>query len=103
MKTSTALLTGLLLCGVVTAAAAATDREMYQKRVGKVAPPSDAKPKALCACSFDTDPVFRNRVGFIRQVVQNNQVTVRCAGDVFDAAGSNVGDFVCLDFYPLTK
>jgi hypothetical protein len=100
--TSIALLTGLLLCGVA-AADAATDREAFQKRVAKVAPPSDGRPKALCACSFDSTPGFQNRVGFIRQFVSSNQVFVQCVGDSFDADGNDVGSFVCSNFYPLVK
>lgn len=102
MKTSIALLTALLLSGGV--ASAVTPREAFQKQVAKVAPAADAKGKALCACTFDSGPGFANRVGFIRQLVQNNQVVVTCAGATFDAAGEATGgSFACSDFYPLVK
>ncbi len=102
MKTSNVLLTSLLLLGGVAAVAdAASDREVHQKRVAKVAPLGDAKPKALCACSLGT--AFPNRTGYIRQFVASNQVLVQCVGDIFDLDGNDVGGFACTDFYPLTK
>jgi hypothetical protein len=103
MKTSLAALTGLLLCGGLTTANATTEREAVQAKVAKVAPLSDAKGKALCACSFDSGIGFANRVGFIRQQVQSNQVFVVCTGDSFDADGNDSGGFSCQNFYPLVK
>ena len=103
MKTLTRLLAALLVAGSAVAATAATGREAFQKQVAKVAPPSDAKGKALCACSFDSGVGFANRVGFIRQFVQGNQVFVFCTGDSFDADGNDSGGFSCANFYPLVK
>jgi hypothetical protein len=105
MTTPIAVLAGLILgVGAATAEAAATPREKLQKQVAKVAPPSGAKPKVLCACSFDNSPGFQNRVGFVRQTVSNNQVVVVCAGSSFDAAGELTGvSFSCQNFYLLTK
>lgn len=103
MKTSIWFLTGMLVCGGAIGAPAATDRELFQKQMGKVAPAIDAKPKALCYCSFDSPPGFQNRVGTIRQVVSSNQVAVTCAGDTFDVSGNDIGNFSCLDFTPLVK
>lgn len=85
-------------------AVAATDREKLQGRVKQVAPPNDgSRGKALCACVPSGSPTFDNRVGFIRQVVINNQVHVTCRGDTYDAGGAVIGGIGCSDFYPLVK
>ncbi len=103
MKTLTWFLAAVLLCAGASGAAAATDRETFQKQVSKVAPPSDAKGKALCYCVDQASAAFQNRVGYIRHVVSGNQVNVTCGGDVFDAAGARIGGFGCTTFRPLVK
>jgi hypothetical protein len=103
MKTSICFLAGILLCGSVGGAAAATDREVFEKKVRKVAPLASEKGKTLCYCVNQTSATFQNRVGFIRHAISNNQVFVNCQGDVFDAAGTDVGSFACTEFRPLVK
>jgi hypothetical protein len=47
--------------------------------------------------------MLRSRAGCIRQTVTSNQVCVFCGGDVFDAAGTDVGSFCCPSSSPLVK
>lgn len=105
MKTLTCFLAGSLLFGSVggAAAATATDREVFEKKVRKVAPLASERGKALCYCVNQTSATFQNRVGFIRHVILNNQVVVNCQGDLFDASGTDVGGFTCTEFRPLVK
>src|SRR5262245_41021594 len=90
----------VLFVGAVSAAAA-TDLEVLQKQVAKVAPDFASKPKALCACAFGSG--VDNSVGFIRQQFQNGRVVVICSGDQFDAGGNANSGFNCNSFYPLVK
>jgi hypothetical protein len=102
MLLKTALVTTVLLCSMVPAAAAATDREVFQGRVAKVAPPPGEKPKALCFCLSGSSD-FQGRVGTIAQVLISNQVFARCFVDTFDSAGNDISGFTCSNFMPLVK
>jgi hypothetical protein len=91
-----------LLCSTVPAAAAATDRQVFQGKVAKVAPPAGENPKALCFClSASSD--FQGRVGSIRQTLSSGQVFAVCAVDTFNTAGADIGGFTCSAFMPLVK
>jgi hypothetical protein len=97
-----ALMAGMLCLVGNSHAAAATPLQKYQQQVAKVAPASDAKPKALCMCSVGGTP---NAVGFVRQVFDafSGYVIAVCAGNTFDGAGQVGGDFSCGVFTPLGR
>ena len=95
---------GAMVVGqAMSAVAAGTAREALQKKLTSVAPPLDAaKGKVLCYCS-DTQSITLDRVGFVRQSVVNNQVSVTCAIDTFDAGGAKINELTCPVFTPLVK
>lgn len=103
MRSGIVMLIGIGVLGAtLDASAAGTARDAYQKRVAKVASPAEGKGKTLCFCS-DTQAITLDRVGFVRQSVVNNQVSVACVGDTFDAAGAKINEFSCPVFLPLVK
>jgi hypothetical protein len=90
---------------LVTTPANATDLEDLQKKVGKVAVPIGAKPKAFCTC-----PNFIPGEAIAGRLVQTTHlsgpttfVKVICEVQGFDAQGTFVGLASCDDFTVLAK
>ena len=101
MLLKTVFVAAVLLWSTVPATAA-SDRQVLQGKVAKIAPLLDAKPKGLCFC-LSASAEFQGRVGTTRQIVSTNQVFVVCRVDTFDSAGNDIGGFSCTTFMPLVK
>jgi hypothetical protein len=83
MRTALAVILGLALAVVVRPpAAGATDRDKFEKRVGKYATTDPAMPKALCHCRSGA-----GEVGYVVRQVAGSFVTVACSVPVFDGTG----------------
>lgn len=97
-----AVLVGMLLI----TPAHATDLEVLQKRVGKVAVPVGAKPKASCACpSIVPGDMVAGQLVQTTVVVAGPTtfVKVYCEVRGFDAQGDVAGLATCEDFTMLVK
>jgi hypothetical protein len=83
------------------ALAGSTPRDQYVRRVTKIAPPTSAKPKGLCACQNGLD---QGQVGYLRQGPGTfGALAVSCEIPGFDADGNVVGGTSCDTFVPLMK
>jgi hypothetical protein len=103
MKASRTL---ILIAVIVSAvpALARTDKENFQKRVGKSAALDagfPAKPKATCVCQDASNTGF---AGVLRQFPSNPKVPVDCLIPSFDSTtGEQTGFVSCFTYVVLPK
>ena len=83
-------------------ASARTEREVYQKRVSRVAPPLGKTGRVACVCR-SSSPLVNGMVGYVFQFAYGEQVKAQCYSDQFNTAGSKQGSTICADFITLGK
>jgi len=107
-RSITAAVLGSLVIALSTAGAAPSDRDRYDRHVGKFALREGAAkldPRRMCICT-NGDPETDNTPGYLyfvpRPAAPNNS-TVFCFVPEFDDAGDLTATTSCEDFVPLVR
>jgi len=74
----------IVIATASVASAGGTDRENFQKFIGKFAPQLVSKSKTACIC---WEVSFHHRGGRVRHWVHDDQIELACLVPKFDAAG----------------